>query len=100
MIKIPTIDYKEIFDALKSSFNPSPSQEKLAELRLDVCLGCSSRKEVIKGLKWSALCGECGCPLNKKVFSANYNSCPLKKWDVIDSKYLEPTVEKNKNTII
>jgi hypothetical protein len=55
---------------------------------------------VIKGLKWSALCGKCGCPLNKKVFSPNYNPCPLKKWDSVDSSYLEPSEDKNENTLI
>ena len=100
MVKIPTINYKEIFDAWKIAFNPTLLQEELAKLRLKVCLGCSSRKEVVKGLKWSALCAECGCPLNKKVFSTNYNACPLKKWSNTDSNYLEPMDDKNKNTII
>ena len=100
MIKIPTINYKEIFDAWIISYNPTPKQKELAKLRLKVCLGCEFRKETIKGLKWSAMCGKCGCPLSKKVFSTNHNACPLKKWDVTDSKYLEPTIEKNKNTII
>jgi hypothetical protein len=100
MVKIPTINYKEIFDAWKIAFNPTLLQEELAKLRLNVCLGCSSRKEVVKGLKWSALCAECGCPLNKKVFSTNYNACPLKKWSNTDSNYLEPMDDKNKNTII
>jgi hypothetical protein len=100
MIKIPTINYKEIFDAWKISFKPTSKQEELAKLRLEICLECEFRKEVVKGLKWSALCGKCGCPLNKKVFSPNYNPCPLKKWDSVDSSYLEPFEDKNKNTLI
>ena len=96
----PKIDYKEIFDAWKASLKPTPKQEELAKLRLTVCLGCEFRKEVIRGLKWSALCGKCGCPLSKKVFSPNYNACPIKKWGNTDSNYLEPTEDKNKNTII
>lgn len=100
MINKPKIDYKEIFDAWKISLKPTVKQEELARLRLESCFGCDSRKEVIKGLKWSAFCGECGCPLNKKVFSTTYNACPLKKWENIDSKYLEPTENKIKNTII
>ena len=75
-------------------------QEELAKLRLEICLECEFRKEVVKGLKWSTLCGKCGCPLNKKVFSPNYNPCPLKKWDSVDSSYLEPFEDKNKNTLI
>ena len=100
MIKTPTINYKEIFDAWKISRNPTINQEELAKLRLDVCLGCEFRKEIVKGLKWSALCGKCGCPLSKKVFSPNYNACPEKLWGEIDSNYLEPLKTKNKSTLI
>ena len=45
MANIPTINYKEIFDAWKISLNPTLKQEELAKLRLDVCLGCKYRKE-------------------------------------------------------
>jgi hypothetical protein len=100
MIKIPTINYKEIFHAWKISFKPTPKQEELAELRLKICLGCEFKKEIVKGVKWSALCGKCGCPLNKKVFSPNYNPCPLKKWNLIDSNYLEPLEDKDSPSII
>ena len=100
MPNIPKINYKEIFDAWKISLSPTKDQQELAELRLGVCLGCDYRKEMIKGLKWSLLCRECGCPLNKKVFSTTYNACGLKKWGEIDSNYLEPLEIKNKNTLI
>jgi hypothetical protein len=100
MIKIPPINYKEIFDAWKVSFKPAPWQEELANKRLDVCLKCEFRKEKIKGLKWSALCGKCGCPLSKKVFSPLYDPCPLKKWGSIDSLYLKPLEDKNTSSII
>ncbi len=100
MAIIPTINYKEIFEAWKISLKPTPKQEELAKLRLEVCLGCDYRKEIIKGLKWSALCGECGCPLNKKVFSTTYNACGLKKWGEVDSNYLEPMEDKKNPTII
>jgi hypothetical protein len=100
MALIPKINYKEIFEAWKISYNPNIQQEELAKLRLDVCLGCDYRKEVIKGIKWSAYCGECGCPLNKKVFSTTYNACGLKKWNEVDSNYLEPLEIKKNPTII
>jgi hypothetical protein len=31
----------------------------------------------------SFICGECGCPLSKKVFSPNegIKACPLAKWE-------------------
>lgn len=94
------IDYKEIFDAWKASFNPTPKQEELAQKRLEVCMGCEYRKEVLKGIKWSAYCGDCGCPLNKKVFSKNFNPCTKEFWEDVDSKYMEPQVKKNIKTII
>jgi len=100
MAIIPTINYKEIFEAWKISLKPTPKQEELAKLRLEVCLGCDYRKEIIKGLKWSALCGECGCPLNKKVFSTTYNACGLKKWNETDSNYLEPLEIKDTPSMI
>jgi hypothetical protein len=100
MFNIPTIDYEEIFDAWKISFKPTPKQEELAKLRLKVCLGCEFRKEVVKGLKWSALCGKCGCPISKKVFSPNYNACPEKLWGEIDSDYIIPINMKDEGTLI
>lgn len=94
------IDYKEIFEAWKTSFNPTPEQEELAEKRLEVCLGCEYRKEVLKGIKWSAYCGDCGCPLNKKVFSKKFNPCTKEFWKDVDSKYLEPIPSKKNKTMI
>jgi hypothetical protein len=94
------IDYKEIFDAWKASFNPTPEQEELAQKRLGVCMGCEYRKEVLKGVKWSAYCGDCGCPLNKKVFSKNFNPCTKGFWEDVDSEYMKPQTKKSTNTII
>jgi hypothetical protein len=94
------IDYKEIFDAWKISFNPTPTQEELAEKRLNVCMGCEYRQEILTGVKWSALCGHCGCPLNKKVFSQTFNACTKKKWANVDSEYLTPLPDKNDNSLI
>ena len=50
------IDYKEIFEAWKVSFNPTPEQEVLAQKRLNVCLGCEFRKEVLKVTKACSGC--------------------------------------------
>ena len=94
------INYKEIFEAWKISFNPTKKQEELAEKRLSVCMGCKYRTEIITRLKWSALCGDCGCPLNKKVFATTYNACTQKKWAEVDSDYLEPIPDKDKQTLI
>jgi hypothetical protein len=100
MIKINNIDYKEIFDAWKLSFNPSEIQEELAQKRLNVCLGCDFRKEVLKGIKWSAYCIDCGCPINKKVFSKHFNPCTQKKWKEVDSEYITPLKKKDDDTLI
>ncbi len=94
------IDYKEIFEAWKISFNPSIEQENLAQERLQICLGCDYRKEVLKGVKWSAYCSDCGCPLNKKVFSKFYNACTQKKWGTVDQNYIDLLPTKDKKSII
>lgn len=94
------IDYKEIFDAWRTSFNPTPLEEELGQKRLEVCLGCEFRKEVLKGVKWSAYCGDCGCPLNKKVFSKNFNPCTQKKWEIVDSEYMDIIPKKENKTLI
>lgn len=94
------IDYKEVFKAWIVSFNPNDTQKELAEERLNICMGCEYRKEVLKGVRWSALCGECGCPISKKIFSKNYNACPKKKWEDIDSNYISPLADKDDNSII
>ena len=35
-------------------------------------------------------CKECGCPIKKKVFSDDFNDCPLGKWEEVDSEYFPP----------
>lgn len=94
------IDYKEIFEAWKVSFNPTPEQEELAQKRLNVCLGCEYRKEVLKGIKWSAYCGDCGCPINKKVFSKQFNPCTKGFWEDIDSQHMKPQPKKETKTLL
>ena len=93
------IDYKEIFKAWKASFKPTTTQEELAKKRLSICLGCEHRKEVLKGVEWSAVCGKCGCPLNKKIFSKTYSECPLGKWKDIDDILWPPTQKQNKSLL-
>jgi hypothetical protein len=94
------IDYEEIFKAWKASIKPTPKQEEHAQKRLDVCLGCDYRKEVLKGVKWSAYCGACGCPINKKIFSSIFNACTKNKWGDVDSEYLDVVPDKEKKSII
>ena len=97
---IPLPNYKEIFDAWLISLNPTKEQSDMAKDRLNVCLGCEFRNEVIKKNKWSAYCKKCGCPLNKKVFSNSFNPCPANKWNEVDSKYIDVLDTKIDKTVI
>jgi hypothetical protein len=57
--------------------NPTKEQSDIAQKRLEICIGCDSRKESIV---FNYVCGECGCPLGKKIFSEVEQPCPLNKW--------------------
>lgn len=98
MIEKP--NYKDIFDSWVTSFKPNETQKKLANERLEVCLGCEFRNELIKNNTWSAYCGKCSCPINKKIFSKLYNSCPLKLWKEVDSKHMDILEDKIDKTLI
>jgi hypothetical protein len=93
-------NYKEIFDAWVISKNPTELQKSIAQDRLEICKSCEHSKEILKGIKWSTICKSCGCPLSKKVFSTMFNSCPMEKWEEIDSKYMGRIPKKTKDTII
>jgi hypothetical protein len=91
------MDVIEIINAWKIANNPTPKQEKLAELRGKICDGCPSKKVIIKNKKWSAICGGCGCPIAKKIFTPKFNPCPLKQWKEVDTLYI---AEKKSSTLI
>ncbi len=61
--------------------NPTPEQKLIAEYRASVCDGCSS-KSYTPAIDLH-FCGECGCPLSKKIFSPKpgKEACPLAKWE-------------------
>jgi len=88
----------EILKAWITAENPNKIQKELAELRLNICMGCDMRKEVVNNKKWSALCGKCGCPLSKKIFTDQYGSCPLGKWDEVETPYIKSLILKSKKT--
>jgi hypothetical protein len=90
------VDFKEIINAWIISFNPTESQKAQADSRLSVCLQCEKYSEILKKKKWSAVCGECGCPIEKKIYSNAFDPCPLDKWNVVDVKYnsLNKKIEK------
>ena len=78
------IDVKKIFNAWITSFNPSKEEKELSYKRYDICKGCDQRAKTLA----MEYCKACGCPLSKKVFSlAAKSSCPLGKWDELDSEF-------------
>ena len=91
--------FKEIAKAWITSHNPSTEQSTLAEKRFEICDTCPLKKEVVKNLKLGTVCGECGCPISKKIFSPEFNACPKKKWEEVDKIYLPPT-QKKSNTLL
>lgn len=91
------IDFLEIIDAWKIANNPTTKQEELAKLRFDICNTCPSKKVITDKLKIATICGECTCPISKKIFSPKYGSCPLGKWEDVDMLYIK---EKKTNSLI
>ena len=71
----------EIFQSWVASFNPTSEQELIAKHRMSVCDECD-KKTYVSAIN-SFICGECGCPLSKKVFSPKPGpeACPLAKWE-------------------
>lgn len=94
------INYKEIFDAWIVAMKPTDDEKELADKRLSICTTCEHRKEILKGVKWSAYCDACGCPLSKKVFSKIFSACPKGKWKEIDIQSNKLNSFKEKKTII
>jgi hypothetical protein len=72
---------KEIIISWWRAENPTPHQSELAEKRLKICMGCDSRRESVV---FQYVCGECGCPLGKKIFTPKMGSCDLAKWNKVE----------------
>lgn len=89
----------EIVKAWITAANPNELEKQLAEARLNECMKCEFRKEVIHNKEWSALCGKCGCPISTKIFTDQYGSCPLNKWDVVEDNF-KLHLKKKPKTII
>lgn len=70
----------EIAKAWITAANPSEMEKAKAEQRIQVCQACPSQR-INESLNYH-YCGECGCPLDKKIFSPlpGKDACPLKKW--------------------
>jgi hypothetical protein len=89
----------EIINAWFTSINPNETESILAKERLDICMKCDFRKEVIHNKEWSALCGKCGCPIRSKIFTNQFGSCPEKKWNILEENYKSILKEKGKTLI-
>ena len=76
---------KTISQSWFDSYFGTDSQRELAKERLNICKMCPSKKELFKNQVWSVICSECGCPINKKIFSKKIKECPLNKWNEVDS---------------
>jgi hypothetical protein len=79
----------EIATAWITAANPTPAQTELAQKRYEICNGCEYRKVVTKKLKIGEICGECGCPLSKKIFSQEFDSCPKHYWLEVETAHFK-----------
>ena len=75
---------REIIDAWVRSYNPTDEEKKIAEDRLMICQDCPSYQDITFGKipKPFYVCKDCGCPIPKKIFAKNKESCPKKIWPV------------------
>lgn len=91
------LNFKQIIEAWTISFKPTDEQRKLAELRGSVCDDCDSKLE--RNILFNMpVCKECGCPIGKKIFTNEFNPCPLGKWKEIDIEYFGKS--KSKDTLL
>lgn len=94
------IDFKDIIKSWWVAANPNEQQSFLAKKRLEICMGCPKYEKILKKKEWSAICGQCGCVISKKIFSDYVNPCPLGKWIDIDKMYGNGMDEKNGKSLI
>ena len=72
------LKFVEIAKAWLAAANPTPEQQALADDRISICNKCPHRMYTKQfDVHY---CGQCGCPLNKKIFSP-INSCPDGRWE-------------------
>jgi len=87
------MDIRKIIEAWIIAYNPNEDQKKLAALRGDICEGCPSKKT-----EFFTYCDECGCVIDKKIFTNEYDPCPLHKWSEVDKPYFSD--RKTKKTLL
>lgn len=71
----------EIAKAWIAAANPTPEQQEIAQYRASVCDACPEKSH--NSTIDLYFCGECGCPLSRKIFSPKPGpeACPLSKWE-------------------
>jgi len=79
------MNLKEIVNSWMISFNPTKEQVILAINRGKICESCPLTQSRL-GV---TICGGCGCPISKKIFSPIFNTCPEKLWHDIDTEYFK-----------
>lgn len=79
---------REIAESWIISNNPSPEQVQLSEKRYNICLSCEWYRET-RPVTNDEYCGDCLCPLSKKIFSPKIGACDLGKWNDVDKDYLK-----------
>lgn len=88
----------DIAEAWVIAKNPTEPQKVLAQGRWNICIQCPEFREK-RPVTGEPFCNDCGCPLNKKIFSKTYNECPLGKWKEIDDLLYSQTQKKGKTII-
>jgi hypothetical protein len=92
------MNFLEIIEAWMIAGNPTKIQKELAYNRAEICESCEFKKEILKGVKMTTICNECGCPISKKIFTNNYDPCPKHKWAELDEQYFPK--RKSNNTLL
>lgn len=71
----------EIAKAWIAAANPTPEQQTIAEYRISICDQCPHKTHVVALNTF--VCGKCGCPLSKKIFSPKpgLEACPDQRWE-------------------
>jgi hypothetical protein len=94
------INFIEILNAWITSYNPTDTQKELAQKRLEICMEpCEFKKDLLKKKQLVSICGPCGCPIGKKIYTDRYGTCPLHKWEIVENDYKSQLMIKQKTII-
>jgi hypothetical protein len=85
----------EIFKSWVTAQNPTREQAELAAKRHAICLKCEWIRD---SFIFDTKCGNCGCPIGKKIFSPSKGACPVGKWDELDG--VDTSTKKKDKSII